>query len=121
MARSPRLILLVEDEELVRWVAHDALELHGYDVVEAASAVEALEVLTARSDVSLLFTDVNMPGPMDGLALAEMVHARWPAVRIVVTSGRALERDVPDDGAYLRKPYSLEDLAKALADAGLGT
>ena len=118
MSLSPRLILLVEDEMLVRWTARDALELSGYEVVEVENATQALEVLAARRDIGVLFTDVNMPGPMDGLALAEVVHAKWPAIRLVVTSGRALDRGVPDDGAYLRKPYSLEELRAALRAAG---
>jgi two-component system, response regulator PdtaR len=118
MSEQPRLILLVEDEPLVRWIALDALEAGGYEVIEAVDAEQALAALRAREGISLLFTDVNMPGPMDGLALAEFVHARWPAVRLVVTSGRGLDRPVPDDGAFLRKPYSVAELQNAIRDAG---
>ena len=109
------LILLVEDEPLVRWTAHDGLEGAGYEVVEAENAAEALAILEARRDVGVLFTDVNMPGPMDGLSLAELVHAKWPDIRLVVTSGRGLDRPLPDHGAFLTKPYSVDDMARKIA------
>lgn len=117
MSEAPRLILLVEDEPLVRWIALEALEEEGYEVVEAANADEALAVLQSRRDVGVLFTDVNMPGAMDGLDLAEMVHARWPGVRLVVTSGRGLNQAVPDDGVFLQKPYSITELQAVVREA----
>lgn len=108
------LVLLVEDEPMVRWTAHDGLEAGGYEVVEAENAAQALQILETRSGVGVLFTDVNMPGPMDGLALAELVHARWPEVRLVVTSGRGLAGRLPDDSRFLTKPYSVDDLADTI-------
>lgn len=114
------LVLLVEDEPLVRWTAHDGLEAAGYQVIEAENAGQALTILEARRDVGVLFTDVNMPGPMDGLSLAELVHAKWPDIRLVVTSGRGLERPLPDDGAFLTKPYSYDDLARTIDAANDG-
>ena len=111
---SQLLVLLVEDEALVRWVAHEALEDAGYQVIEAENADQALAVLSERRDVGLLFTDINMPGAMDGLALAELVNARWPDIQLVVTSGRGLERPVPDSGRFLRKPYSIGELTDAM-------
>ena len=110
------LVLLVEDEVLVRLAACDGLEAAGFDVIEAMDAEEALGVLGARSDVGVLFTDVNMPGALDGLDLADEVHRRWPMIKLVVTSGRTLERTVPDDGVFIAKPYSLKALTDVVAD-----
>ena len=111
------LVLLVDDEAIVRLIAAGGLEDAGYDVVEADSATDALNVLETRNDVRLLFTDVNMPGDMDGLALAELVHRRWPDIKLVVTSGRPLARKVPDDGLFLTKPYTTDQLAACVRDA----
>ena len=75
---DPPVVLLVEDELLVRMTAADELEEAGFQVLEAANADVALTVLEARSDeVHVLFTDVHMPGSIDGMELAEQVHARW--------------------------------------------
>jgi DNA-binding NtrC family response regulator len=84
------------------------------EVVEAASAEDALEILRGRSNVGVLLTDINMPGALDGMDLARMVHERWPAIQLVVTSGRALPDAVPDDGAFLSKPYTLDDMTETV-------
>lgn len=110
------LVLIVEDELLVRELAVAAIADAGFDVVEAANAQEALDILNSRADVGVLFTDVNMPGALDGLALAELVHQHWPAIKLVVTSGRGLEAPVPDDGRFLAKPYRLAELADTMAE-----
>lgn len=102
---------------MVRWAAHEGLEDAGYAVIEAENAAQALAILEARRDVGVLFTDVNMPGAIDGLALAEQVHAKWPAIRLVVTSGRGLPRPVPDAGSFLTKPYDVGKVADAIARA----
>jgi CheY-like chemotaxis protein len=99
------VVLLVEDEALVRMIACDGLEMAGFDVVEANSAQSALDILRSRSDIGVLFTDVNMPGALDGMQLAQLVHQYWPKIKLVVTSGRALAGPVPDDGRFLPKPY----------------
>ena len=109
------LVLLVEDEPLVRVMASEGLEEAGYAVLEATNAEDALHVLASRPDVGVLFTDVNMPGKLDGLALAELVHRQWPAIKLVVTSGRPLPGVVPDDGRFLAKPYRLEDMTDTIA------
>ena len=111
------LVLLVDDEPLIRLVAADGLEDAGYDVVEAASASEALKILQTRGDVGVLFTDVNMPGDLDGLGLAGLVHDRWPNIKLVVTSGRPLAGHVPDDGRFLTKPYTAEQMTACLRAA----
>jgi len=109
------LVLLVDDEPEVRLLASDSLEDAGFEVVEAADAKQALSVLAARPDVGVLFTDVNMPGPLDGLELADLVHRLWPTVQLVVTSGRAPDRSIPDDGRFIPKPYSQRSMT-ALID-----
>src|SRR5580658_2798126 len=83
------VILIVEDEALVRLAAVGMLEDAGFRMIEAVNSDEALELLAADSDVQLLFTDVNMPGTIDGLALARQVHDRWPHIGIIVASGRS--------------------------------
>ncbi len=101
------LVLLVDDEPTVRMIACDGLEDAGFNVVEATNAHEAMAILLARSDVGVLFTDVDMPGELDGLDLADLVHTRWPAIKLVITSGRSLSRAVPVNGRFIAKPYSM--------------
>lgn len=102
------VVLVVEDEALVRMTAIDELEEAGFQVLEAANADAAIALLEARSgDVQVLFTDVDMPGSMDGMALAEQVHQRWPHIRLLISSGyaRPKQSDIPDDGHFMPKPY----------------
>src|SRR5829696_1604165 len=102
------VVLLVEDEPLVRMTAADELEEAGFHVLEAANADVALKVLEARSDeVQVLFTDIDMPGSMDGMALAEQVHRRWPHVLLLISSGYARPHpdEIPDHGHFVPKPY----------------
>jgi CheY-like chemotaxis protein len=109
-------VLLVEDELFVRMIGADALSEAGYRVIEAGDADEALERLEDGGDVQVLFTDIRMPGTMDGLALAGEVHRRWPTIRILLTSGdtRPTRAAIPDDGRFLAKPYRFEALSREL-------
>jgi CheY-like chemotaxis protein len=102
--------MVVEDETLIRMNGVDMLEDAGFTVVEAASADEAIAMLEDAADVRLLFSDVDMPGSMDGVALAELVHKRWPKIRLLLTSGhhRIADEDLPDHGRFVPKPYSNE-------------
>ena len=112
---DPPIVFLVEDELLVRMTAADELEEAGFKVLEAANADVALKVLESHSDeVVVLFTDVHMPGSMDGMELAEQVHARWPHVRILISSGyaRPHQNEIPDDGRFMPKPYHAETLVR---------
>jgi CheY-like chemotaxis protein len=106
------LVLVVDDEALLRWHAADLLESAGYRVVEAADASTALHILESRSDVRLLFTDVQMPGAQNGLDLAKEVHERWPNVLLLVTSGgmQIADADLPDHGRFVAKPYHESEL-----------
>ena len=118
----PILVLVVDDEAVLRFIASDVLEDHGFRVLEAEDAKAALRVLADHPDVKVLFTDVNMPGALDGLDLAREAHVRWPAMKLVVTSGRPkpADRDIPDDGRFVAKPYSpdslVSEIRKALAN-----
>ena len=102
------VVLVVEDEPLVRMLAADILEEDGFEVVEAAMAPAALAILERRQDVTALFTDIDMPGGMNGLELAKVVYERWPQVAIVVTSGvfRVGADKLPGDGVFIGKPYA---------------
>src|SRR4028118_377853 len=100
-------VLVVEDEPLIRMDAAVTLEDEGFEVVEAATARAALTILEKRNgDVAALFTDVDMPGDMNGLELAGIVHHRWPHVALLVTSGVVrVSGSLPGGGVFLPKPY----------------
>jgi CheY-like chemotaxis protein len=102
------VVLIVEDEFLLRMDAVDMIAAAGFEVVEAANADRAIEILEARSDITVIFTDIQMPGSMDGLKLARAVRGRWPPIKIVATSGHVhvREADLPEGGRFLSKPYS---------------
>jgi CheY-like chemotaxis protein len=105
-------VLVVEDEPLVRMYAVEILQDAGYDVIEAANAEQALAKLEARPDISVMFTDINMPGTMDGFALAREVHQRRPGIHLILTSGKMLadKNQVPGLCAFVSKPYTGEHL-----------
>jgi CheY-like chemotaxis protein len=102
------VVLIVEDEFLLRLDAANMIGAAGFEVVEAANADEAIEILEARRDITVVFTDIQMPGSMDGLKLARAVRGRWPPIKIVATSGHldVGETDLPEGGRFLPKPYS---------------
>lgn len=100
-------VLVVEDEPLVRMDIADQLAEVGYKVFEAANADQAVAILEIEPSIRILFTDIDMPGTMDGLKLAAAVGDRWPPVEIVVTSGhrRVQTSDLPDGSLFHVKPY----------------
>ncbi|MEA2839840.1 MAG: hypothetical protein QOF41_1170 [Methylobacteriaceae bacterium] len=106
-------VLIVEDEPLLRSMAVEFLSEAGLITFEAENATEALELLEHHApEVAVLFTDVRMPGSMDGLELARVVHCSWPWIRVIVTSGafgRPSDK-LPDDADFLRKPWLPLDL-----------
>lgn len=106
------VVLLVEDEPLVRFVIADVLVEDNFRVIEAANAQEAITVLQAGVEVDVLLSDVEMPPGMNGYEMAQHVHAHWPAVQILVTSGREWpqEGDLPPGAAFLAKPCPNESL-----------
>lgn len=111
-------ILVVEDETLVRMNSADILEDAGYDILEAADADEALRVLAQHQSVQLLFSDIDMPGTMNGLDLARVVHQRWPHIKLLLTSGHHCISDnlMPDDGKFVAKPWSQDVLVARVRD-----
>jgi CheY-like chemotaxis protein len=110
------VVLVVEDEFLIRMHAAEMIEEAGFDVVEASNADEAVAILEARFDIAVVFTDIQMPGSMDGLKLARAVRDRWPPIHIVATSGLVDVRtsDLPHGGRFLPKPYSSVQVIGAL-------
>jgi two-component system, response regulator PdtaR len=94
------------------------LEDHAFDVIEAENAPAALRELEAHPNVRLLFTDIQMPRGSNGMDLTREVHARWPSVLLVITSGQVRPRDaeIPDDGRFGGKPYNAADLLNKVDD-----
>jgi two-component system, response regulator PdtaR len=119
---NPATILVVENEALVRLEVGDRLAGLGFIVLAASNADEAIALLDVHPEIEVLFTDVTMPGSMDGVRLAHHVRGRWPPVKIIVASGRldAALRELPSGSFFLRKPYAPEALADALAQMTLG-
>ena len=105
-SRIPAVILVVEDEMMLRMRAVDMVEDAGYTPVEAVDADGAVEILESRTDIALMMTDIQMPGNMDGLGLAHAVHERWPSIKIIVVSGRLTRPniDLPADSHFFGKP-----------------
>src|ERR1700704_4017307 len=102
------VVLIVEDEFLLRMDAVDMIAAAGFEAVEAANAGHAIDILESRKDITVIFTDIQMPGSMDGLKLVRAVRGRWPPIKIVATSGHldVAETALPDGGRVLPKPYS---------------
>ena len=109
-------VLIVEDEMMLRMRAVDIVEDAGFSPVEAVNADEAISILESRSDISLLFTDIQMPGTMDGLMLAHAVHDRWPTIKIIMVSGQVnpSESEKPVDSRFFGKPLSNQKMIAAL-------
>ncbi len=118
MSNLKAVVLVVEDEALIRLAALDLVESAGYEAVEATNADDAIRILEARADIRVVFTDVDMPGTMDGLKLAHYVRDRWPPIRIVVASGMKIvaESQLPTGSRFFSKPYEEGSIVAALAD-----
>lgn len=115
MTYSKIVVLVVEDEPLVRMGIVDHLEESGFTVLEAADADEAIDILVQNLDIKIVFTDVDMPGGMDGLKLAAAIRTSWPPIKIVVTSGHRKVNvgDLPVEAQFFAKPYSFDKLVTA--------
>ena len=109
-------VLVVEDEMLLRMRAVDIVEDAGFTAVEAVNADEALSILESRSDISLLFSDIQMPGSIDGLKLAQAVHRRWPHIKIILVSGQVKlsETDKPSNSRFFGKPIDVKQMIAEL-------
>lgn len=115
---KPTVVLVVEDEVLLRMDIVDQFERLGFNVYEAGNAEEAIELLLQHSEIEVLVTDVDMPGAMDGLMLAAAVRDRWPPIKIIVTSGHRNVRlsDMPNDSRFFGKPYAANAIALAVRE-----
>jgi two-component sensor histidine kinase len=116
-------VLVVEDEMVLRMRAVDIVEDAGFTAVQAVNADEALSILESRSDISLLFSDIQMPGSIDGLKLAHAVHHRWPSIKIILVSGQVIvsDADTPADSRFFGKPLEVKRMiAELQAMVGAG-
>lgn len=109
-------VLVVEDDAIIRLGAVGIVEDAGLMAVEAVNADQAISILEARTDIGLVFTDIDMPGSMDGVKLAHYVRHRWPPIHIVVASGKAIveESELPPGSRFFSKPYSDRLIAHTL-------
>ena len=115
--QSRPVVLVVEDEPLMLIDAVDLVTEAGFEAIGAKNADEAIRILESRDDIRIVFTDVNMPGSMDGIKLAHAVRDRWPPIEIIVTSGLTVENVqelLPERGIFFPKPYTPAQVASAL-------
>jgi two-component system, response regulator PdtaR len=112
------VMLVVDDEPLLRMEIAELAEKEGFDVVEASNSAQARHILEGRSDIRVVFTDIRMPGDMDGLELAHLIRKRWPPTTIVICSGNARPsaEDMPTDAVFLSKPCASPSTAELLSD-----
>jgi DNA-binding NtrC family response regulator len=111
-------VLIVEDEALVRFHLAVTLQEEGFKTFEAKGAKEAIAVLEANNEIRVVFTDIQMPGTMDGLALSHYIRKRWPPTYIVISSGRRspTEEEMPHGAVFVEKPYAPHVMTKVLHD-----
>jgi two-component system, response regulator PdtaR len=117
------VVLVVEDHPLVRMgVLEVGLEA-GFEALEASSAVEAIRMLEARSDIHLVFTDAEMPGTMDGIELVHYIRNRWPPVKLIVVSGKReiAPEKLPSGTKFFFKPYRETSIVEAMVGMLSGT
>lgn len=117
-SREKRVALVVDDEMFARLFALQILLDEGFTVLEAADAAEGLEVLDRNDDISLLFTDISMPGELDGISLAQRVRAKHPGIGLLITSGRVEPpaEEIPPGGRFLPKPYTAHALMSMIRE-----
>lgn len=110
------VILVVEDDPILRMSNVTLLEDAGFTVIDAADADEAIAALEQRRDIEIVFTDIEMPGTMDGLRLARAIRDRWPPVRLIISSGRfqPTSQDLPDGSLFFAKPFRPDALLAAM-------
>ncbi|MGO6845790.1 response regulator [Rhizobium ruizarguesonis] len=117
MKYGKAVVLVVEDSMIIRMSAVDLVLSAGYEALEACDADEAIRILEARNDIDLVFTDVQMPGTMDGVKLSHYIRDRWPPVRLIIASGAAIleESDLPTGSRAFSKPYDNHAITDAMA------
>ena len=114
--KAHAVVLVVEDEPILRMMAVDVVEDAGFEVVEAVDADHAVLLLEERPDIRIVFTDIDMPHGIDGMKLASMIRDRWPPIEIIITSGKMKPRpeDMPARGVFFSKPYKPAEIAAEL-------
>ncbi|BCH65287.1 hypothetical protein RvVAT039_25030 [Agrobacterium vitis] len=117
MKNGRPVILVVEDSPLIRMGAIDLVISAGYEALEAGDADEAIRILESRDDIDLVFTDVQMPGTMDGIKLSHYIRDRWPPVKLIIASGAAIleESMLPGGSRFFSKPYDELTITEAMA------
>lgn len=112
-------VLVVEDDVFIRIDTVDMVERAGFDVLEAANADEAIQILEGNSAIAIVLTDIEMPGSMDGIRLAFAIRDRWPPVQLIVVSGRVAPKaeDLPLNTQFVGKPFAPRDIERALQKA----
>lgn len=117
MKNGKAVILVVEDSALIRMGALDLVRSAGYEALEACDADEAIRILESRGDIDLVFTDVQMPGTMDGIKLSHYIRDRWPPVKLLIASGAAIleECRLPKGSLFFSKPYNDHEIADKMA------
>ncbi len=111
-------VLVVEDEAIILWSTASLLADQGYEVLEALNADQAVALLESHDDIRIVFSDIMMPGSLDGLRLAAAVKDRWPPVQIILTSGHVPESELPGDVTFFPKPYDLAAVSEAIRAFG---
>ncbi len=118
------VVLIVEDQVLVRMTAHDLLSEAGFQVIEASNGDEALRILDARPDVVVVISDIEIGDGIDGLELARKIEESWPGIAVILVSGRTIPSavELPERSVFLAKPYPLSRLveqARTMADQAM--
>ncbi len=110
------VVLVVEDEPILRMMAVDLVERAGFEAVEAAGSNDAIRILETRPDIRVVFTDIDMPGGLDGMKLAAAIRDRWPPIELIITSGKnkPAPADMPPRGLFFSKPYKRDEVTAAL-------
>jgi two-component system, response regulator PdtaR len=110
------LVLVVEDDDLLRLASSLELSENGFRTIEARTADEAIAILRRCAHIDALFTDISMPGSMNGLALAELFRQQKPDTYVLITSGDSLpdEQPIPEHSDFVRKPYALSRIAQMI-------
>lgn len=117
MKNGRSVVLVVEDSPIIRMGAVELVLSAGYEALDACDADEAIRILEMRHDIDLVFTDVHMPGTMDGIKLSHYIRDRWPPVKLIVASGAAIleESILPGGSRFFSKPYDELTITTAIA------
>jgi CheY-like chemotaxis protein len=113
---TKHIVLVVEDEPMQRMMAVDLVEDAGFEAVQAMGSNDAVRILESRPDIRIVFTDIDMPGGLDGMKLAAMIRDRWPPIELIIISGkrRPSPADLPARGVFFTKPYKREEITAAM-------